>query len=378
MLLKPGADKDKAMTTDGATPLFIAAQKGHHEVVEMLLKAGADKDKATSDIGDTPLNVAAEWGHDTVVEILIRAGADTDKATTDTGCTSLYAAAWAGHDKVVEMLLKAGADKDKAKTTNGATPLIIAAENGHDKVVERLLKAGASINIVLTTNSYTPLTCASLGGKQSITAKLLAAGADPALMSTAQYNEHPVGSTALSIAASKGHDKIVAGLLRAHPANASQADSSGTAPALHAARKGHRETLLHLLQANACPIAPDTTVLHEAARLGNTGMVDDIVTVYPTSKRWYAFLMSAGTATKRAVNLPPAHRSSAGKLYKKDVLRHIHSLLHKPRYLADLNTRDSNGETAAQIAQRLGHQAIVKLLKDNGATVHNGAASASI
>ena len=73
---------------------------------------------------------------------------------------------------------------------------------------------------------------------QSITAKLLAAGADPARMSTAQFDEHPVGSTALSIAASKGHDKIVAELLRAHPANASQAEELA-AVRVQAMLRGH-------------------------------------------------------------------------------------------------------------------------------------------
>ena len=39
-----GADKDKAMD-DGATPIFIAAENGHLEVMQLLYDEGADKDK---------------------------------------------------------------------------------------------------------------------------------------------------------------------------------------------------------------------------------------------------------------------------------------------------------------------------------------------
>jgi ankyrin repeat protein len=46
MLLEQGADIDKAMD-DGATPLIMASQEGHVEVVSMLLEQGADIDKAS-------------------------------------------------------------------------------------------------------------------------------------------------------------------------------------------------------------------------------------------------------------------------------------------------------------------------------------------
>ena len=60
-LLEAGCDKDKAMH-DGATPAFIAAQKGHAACLRLLLEAGCDKDKACLD-GVTPALVAAQEGH---------------------------------------------------------------------------------------------------------------------------------------------------------------------------------------------------------------------------------------------------------------------------------------------------------------------------
>ena len=52
------ADKDIAMQC-GATPLLIASQSGHLEVVALLSDAGADKDIALQG-GATPLLVAPQ------------------------------------------------------------------------------------------------------------------------------------------------------------------------------------------------------------------------------------------------------------------------------------------------------------------------------
>ena len=48
---------------DGWTPLFVAAWKGHLDVVRALLNAGADKTIADND-GEKPIDVVCSWfGH---------------------------------------------------------------------------------------------------------------------------------------------------------------------------------------------------------------------------------------------------------------------------------------------------------------------------
>ena len=60
LLVEAGADKNQAMK-DGATPLRIASQKGHAEVVRLLIEAGADKNQAMTD-GATPLFILCQNG----------------------------------------------------------------------------------------------------------------------------------------------------------------------------------------------------------------------------------------------------------------------------------------------------------------------------
>ncbi|CAK8990518.1 unnamed protein product [Durusdinium trenchii] len=136
LLLEAGADKD-AVRTDGATALFIAAKNGHLEVVRLMLEAGADKDAVQTE-GPTALFIAAQKGHFQAVQLLLEAGADKD-AVHGKRATALYIAAQEGYLEVVRLLLEAGVDKNAAITDNGSTPLLIAIQNGHSEIVRLLL-----------------------------------------------------------------------------------------------------------------------------------------------------------------------------------------------------------------------------------------------
>ena len=80
LLAKQGVDVNQAMN-DGATPLFIASQEGHSDVVSMLLaKQGVDVNQAR-DNGCTPLYIASQNGHSEVVSMLLaKQGIDMNKA----------------------------------------------------------------------------------------------------------------------------------------------------------------------------------------------------------------------------------------------------------------------------------------------------------
>jgi len=73
-LLEKGADTG-ATNEKGATPLALAAEKGHHDVVKALLDKAADCHVEDAD-GETALLKAQREGHDSVVELLGKHGAE--------------------------------------------------------------------------------------------------------------------------------------------------------------------------------------------------------------------------------------------------------------------------------------------------------------
>lgn len=120
------------------TPLHSAAQNGHTEVVRFLLAAGCDKD-AKEYCSKTPLHYAVENGKEAVIRELLAAGCNKE-ARDNSNTTPLHYAAWKGNEAVVRFLLAVGCDKD-AKDMYGKTPLHFAAENGNEAVVRELLAA---------------------------------------------------------------------------------------------------------------------------------------------------------------------------------------------------------------------------------------------
>jgi ankyrin repeat protein len=67
ILAAANADLEPRLS-DGATPLFIAAQEGHAAMVDFLLRRGATL--ATTIDGTSPLDVAVDFGRDAVVNLL--------------------------------------------------------------------------------------------------------------------------------------------------------------------------------------------------------------------------------------------------------------------------------------------------------------------
>ena len=67
------------MTKRKGSPLILAADNGHRNVVHLLLERGANPNM-TNQRGETPLVLGAKKGHKDVVQLLIDRGAQPNKA----------------------------------------------------------------------------------------------------------------------------------------------------------------------------------------------------------------------------------------------------------------------------------------------------------
>ena len=128
-------------STDGFTPLHLAANKGHYEIAELLLQNGA-KVNAKGKKEVTPLHLAAQKGHYEVAELLLQNGAKVNAKKEFEKYTPLHEAIRLNHSKVVELLLENGADVN-ARDQDGNIPLHLPAARGDSKMVELLLKHGS-------------------------------------------------------------------------------------------------------------------------------------------------------------------------------------------------------------------------------------------
>jgi ankyrin repeat protein len=131
-------------STDGATPLGLAAFFGQSEAVEFLLDRGAQIDmRATNPAFPfAPLHSAMSAGHKTIVGLLLARGADVN-VPEGGGMTVLHEAAGLGNLEYVQLLLGRGANPS-AKTDDGKLPEDFARERKFAAVVELLARARAA------------------------------------------------------------------------------------------------------------------------------------------------------------------------------------------------------------------------------------------
>uniref|UniRef100_A0A8C5WYZ4 Poly [ADP-ribose] polymerase n=1 Tax=Laticauda laticaudata TaxID=8630 RepID=A0A8C5WYZ4_LATLA len=272
LLLRKGANINEK-TKDFLTPLHVASEKAHNDVVEVVVKHEA-KVNALDNLGQTSLHRAAHCGHLQTCRLLLSFGCDPsiislqgftasqmgnenvqqllqegvplgnseadrqlleaakagDVDTVKKLCTThsvncrdiegrqstpLHFAAGYNRVSVVEYLLQHGADVH-AKDKGGLVPLHNACSYGHYEVAELLVKHGAVVNVA-DLWKFTPLHEAAAKGKYEICKLLLQHGADPT-------KKNRDGNTPLDLV--KDGDTDIQDLLR------------GDAALLDAAKKG--------------------------------------------------------------------------------------------------------------------------------------------
>jgi ankyrin repeat protein len=114
------------------------AQSGDVAGVQAILEKSPNQLNLAEDDGQTPLHLAAEHCHSNVVSLLLRKGAKINIQASDDE-TPLHLAAQEGCEEVVKLLLAKGADTS-AKDKQGRTPLDRARQWKQTNIVSLLLQ----------------------------------------------------------------------------------------------------------------------------------------------------------------------------------------------------------------------------------------------
>lgn len=110
LLLRHGASVEGG-STDGATPLLIAALNSQTQAARLLLAAGADPNVRCAE-GDSPLRLAVERRNHALAALLLACGADATihDSSGMCGMSALGRAAWGLDVPMIQLLMAAGAD----------------------------------------------------------------------------------------------------------------------------------------------------------------------------------------------------------------------------------------------------------------------------
>jgi ankyrin repeat protein len=126
-----GGGNTQATNQHGQSPLWLAARRGHREIVEILLDYGADIE-IRNPVGLTPLMIAAREGQCEIIKVLLARGANHAAQTRDHS-TALLWAMRAGMIDAVKILIEHGAQLPEPKTTPWRRWALAAYRAGPDR-----------------------------------------------------------------------------------------------------------------------------------------------------------------------------------------------------------------------------------------------------
>ncbi|KAJ3119730.1 hypothetical protein HK100_000175, partial [Physocladia obscura] len=284
----------KTLITDGSsvnaedewgwTPIFVAIENGHEDVVLLLIENGAsldqrvfydDNSRAYYNLG--VLHYAAICGEISISSILIQNGADINAhCELDGGFwTPIWCAAKHGYAEIVEFFINKGAKRvievDGVMDQSDQFNLNWPAQNGHAKVVSLLVRKGAAVDLIPMNAWWTPLNLAARYGRVEVAKVLIEEGAQ---VNYEQSSETWFGSP-LHFAAEAGQTAVAA-LLLENGANVNQCSFYGKTPLFSAVKNGRKE-VVYLLIAKGGNIhhldLDQNTLLHIACDIGHREIV---------------------------------------------------------------------------------------------------------
>ena len=228
------------------TPLFLATQNNHKDIVAFLLQHDADPN-----IGICSVSAATERGYVNILRLILQY--DIDQSRLNKACLS---ACKNGNSKAVELLLNKLADVSFSNEEK-MTFLLAATWKCSTEIVKLLLSNEANPNIA-DSNNHTPLYVACFMDHAEIASLLLDAGADTNV---------GMSNSPLWTACIKGNIDIVCLLLK-NRADPNQTDNKGQHLVQVAHNHEQHEVVRLLLEHQADPSILQGVGLSKACQLG--------------------------------------------------------------------------------------------------------------
>ena len=304
---------------------------------------------------------AATEGNSQLVAKLIAEGADSNYSDPN-GNTALMFAAGGGHALALVNLLITNADIHCTNASHD-NALILAAKRGHQKIVDLLLQYGANIEHE-NKDKRSAEQCARMAGHIQLADQLAQASA--VLTAAGVGDEDAVrglfghgfcnhvdcyGNTALILAATAGHLKIVRLLVQNFRSDIHHANSCGETALMCATQRNHVDVIKYLMgKADSESLGGDQsdTVLHLAASKGEHALIPSLYIknfsdINARNSKGYTALCCAAYE---------GHAQAVSRL---------------AQYVADIFLKNNDGYDALQIAVDHKHVATVEILLALGA-----------
>jgi ankyrin repeat protein len=361
--------------TNANTPLHLAATNGYLKIVECLIRKGANL-KAKNQDGNTALHLAAKNGYLDIVELLVSERISIDTINND-GMMAVHLAARNGHGKVVCFLVERKSDyRSTDKRDN--TILHHAVKGGSAEIVNFLLGRGfkrdvRNIKIIPRTveggfipdrvSGNTPLQLAVNKGYTEIAKSLVEHGASlKALVLDNCCNASSInrGNTLLHVAAQNRATEMVQFFILDKQMNVNTKNHWDLTP-LHFAAQNGCLAIVKLLVQNGAGLEAKSSTYYNTSTPLSLAVVNGHIEVAD-------FLIEQGaTLTEKTKCLIDMQRGNN----EYPTLLHFAAENNDTALAcllinngANVDIKDKNGNTPADLADKRDHSQITKILKE--------------
>ena len=346
LLIKAGVNVN-TVDTDGRTPLHIAAAAGRARIIRVLLANGATMD-ALDKANHTPLDLAILQKQEKSIRVLKAAGG---KATvSEAPAIVSEPPAFVSNSTPKPAVWQAEPDKASkpapATTYSTANPLHEAASLGNLTQARQLLCQNPALINQPDDQGNTPLMKAVANKHAAMVSLLISKEANPHL-------RNAEGKTAMALAVSQNHYPTTQALIVGGAQEQQQASIHQSHPLIIACTS-HKEDEVRRLSASGADLQVTDkrgwTLLHHAARFGNTNIVKQLLDA--------GLNPNAGDMDQWT----PLH--AAIWLQNEEIIK---LLVERG---ANVNAQDRFGRTPLIDAARKGHGRLVSLLIGLDANIH--------